>query len=99
MTATELAEMQRMIDELGTKFCRRCGYCEPCSQEITIPILMTFPTFVKRLPPDWYLKSPWIPQVMEKATTCIECGECEPKCPQDIPIRERLKEVAAALGS
>ena len=33
------------------------------------------------------------------AEACIECGECEPKCPQDIPIREQLKETAAALGS
>ena len=32
------------------------------------------------------------------AEACIECGECEPKCPQNIPIREQLKETAAALG-
>ena len=28
----------------------------------------------------------------------VECGECEPKCPQGIPIRERLQETAEALG-
>ncbi len=32
------------------------------------------------------------------ASACIECGECEPKCPQHIPIIEQLREVAAALG-
>ena len=32
------------------------------------------------------------------AEACIECGECEPKCPQNIPIREQLKETAAVLG-
>ena len=29
---------------------------------------------------------------------CTECGECEEKCPQNIAIRERLKEAHRALG-
>ncbi|MBI3990516.1 MAG: 4Fe-4S dicluster domain-containing protein, partial [Candidatus Omnitrophica bacterium] len=30
----------------------------------------------------------------EKANMCKECGECETKCPQKIPIRKKLKESA-----
>ena len=33
------------------------------------------------------------------AEACFDCGECEPKCPQHIPIRDQLKEVAKALGA
>ena len=92
MTATERAEMKCLTEELGTRFCRRCDYCQPCSKEIAISMLMTFPSFVKRLPPDWYLKSPWIPQLMEKSVNCIDCGECEARCPYHLPIREMMKE-------
>jgi predicted aldo/keto reductase-like oxidoreductase len=92
MTATERKQMKQMKDELGTRFCRRCDYCQPCEQGIPISMLMTFPTFVKRLPPDWYLKSPFIPDGMAKAANCTECGECEARCPFNLPIREMIKE-------
>ena len=34
----------------------------------------------------------------ERADACVECGECEAKCPQKLEIRKQLKETAAALG-
>jgi len=30
MTPAEEAEMERLRAQLGTRFCRRCGYCQPC---------------------------------------------------------------------
>jgi predicted aldo/keto reductase-like oxidoreductase len=92
LTEAELARMEELRDELGTRFCRRCDYCQPCQQQIPISMVMTFPSFVKRLPPDWYLKSPFIPQGMARAATCTECGECEPRCPYNLPIREMIAE-------
>jgi predicted aldo/keto reductase-like oxidoreductase len=92
MTPAERKKMRQMTAELGTRFCRRCDYCQPCSQQIPISMIMTFPTFVKRLPPDWYLKGGFIPDAMAKAATCTECGECEARCPFKLPIREMLKE-------
>ncbi len=92
MTAAEKEKMGQLREELGTRFCRRCEYCQPCQQGVPISMLMAFPSFVKRLPPDWYLKNPHIPDMMEKATECIECGECETRCPYNLPIREMIKE-------
>ena len=92
MTDNETARMENLREELGTRFCRRCEYCQPCQQEIPISLLMTFPTMVKRLPPEWYLKSPFMPGLLEKATECTECGECEDRCPYQLPIREMIKE-------
>jgi predicted aldo/keto reductase-like oxidoreductase len=91
MTAADRQKMKRMRDELGTRFCRRCDYCQPCQQGIPISLVMTFPTFVKRLPPDWYLRG-FITEGMGKAANCTECGECEARCPFGLPIREMLKE-------
>jgi predicted aldo/keto reductase-like oxidoreductase len=92
MTAEEATEMQLMRGELGTTFCRRCDYCQPCQQGIPISMMMTFPSMVKRMPPDWYLKNPRISDMMEKVANCIECGECEERCPYELPIRETIKK-------
>jgi predicted aldo/keto reductase-like oxidoreductase len=34
----------------------------------------------------------------ENASACIDCGECEKKCPQSLPIREQLKETHKTLA-
>lgn len=91
MTAEEEARMESLKDDLGTRFCRRCDYCQPCPQEIPISMVMTFPSFVKRLPSDWFVKG-FVPEAMNKARNCAECGECESRCPYGLPIREMLKE-------
>ena len=92
MTEAEIARMESLRDELGNRFCRRCDYCQPCRQGIPISMIMTFDTIVKRLPPGNYLNASFIISAMEKATGCIECGECETRCPYNLPIREILKK-------
>lgn len=91
MTASERRQMQALKTELGTRFCRRCDYCRPCPQEIPISMVMSFPSFAKRMPPERIFKG-MFEDAMAKAATCQECGECEAKCPFHLPIREMLKE-------
>jgi predicted aldo/keto reductase-like oxidoreductase len=91
MTAAELREMQRLRQELGSRFCHRCDYCQPCTAEIPISTVLTSRSFAKRLPPERFFSS-WIGTGIERAADCTECGDCETRCPYHLPIREMLAE-------
>jgi len=83
--------MQRLRDELGTRFCRRCDYCQPCTEEIRISTVMTSRSFFKRMPPERFF-SGMVDNAMEKAANCSDCGDCEDRCPYNLPIREMIAE-------
>ncbi len=91
MTAAEKQEMERIKKELGTRFCRRCDYCQPCTVGIPIGDVMSFPNLAKRLPPV-RLYSGKFAESFEKALECTDCGECEERCPYNLPIRDMMKE-------
>jgi predicted aldo/keto reductase-like oxidoreductase len=101
-----LERNQRLMD----LYCTGCGYCMPCPNDVNIPENFRFMTWNKvwglheqakesygRMSMEGF-NTPWGKVVGLKAEACIECGECEPKCPQNIPIIDQLKEVAQALG-
>jgi predicted aldo/keto reductase-like oxidoreductase len=87
--------IERLRGELGTRFCRRCGYCQPCPQEVKIVSLMTLETLIKRFPAN-RLSEPWIAGAAQSIEKCIECGECEEKCPYKLSIIEEIHRGALA---
>ncbi len=87
----ELAEIERIRVEVGTRFCRRCQYCLPCPQNINIPMMMTLPSFGKRFSPEQF-RSDHFRQMIETAKTCTKCAHCEEHCPYKLPIRDMLVE-------
>lgn len=91
MTEAEQHDMERLREELGTRFCRRCEYCQPCPEEIRISTVMNIRSFAKRMPPERIFTG-MLAEVMERAASCTECGECEEKCPYHLPIREMVAE-------
>jgi len=93
ITADELKEMDRIKSELGTGFCRMCNYCQPCPQGILISAIMYTQVAITRFDPERIFNGEW-DKFMDKVPTCIDCGECEERCPYNLPIRERIKEAA-----
>jgi predicted aldo/keto reductase-like oxidoreductase len=97
MTESEQQKIQRLREQLGTRFCRRCDYCQPCDVGIPISVVMQSGSFVKRLPPESAF-SGWIADAMEKVAECTQCGDCEERCPFDLPIREMIAEYVHFYG-
>ena len=95
LTSDELTRMDEIRSELGTKFCRRCGYCMPCDQGVFIPGLMNLKLLEGLWSREWYLNWDYVKFCVESSQKCIECGECEEKCPYNLPIREMIKENVA----
>ncbi len=93
-SAQEQAEIQRVSQELGTRFCRGCDYCQPCPQGISISMVMRLRSHAKRFHVDrFYGKD--IQAMVERAETCADCGDCESRCPYELAIRETLGENTA----
>ncbi len=92
-TEEENAEMERLSVELGSRFCRRCDYCQPCPQQIRISTVMNLRSFWKRFPPQRLYAM--MDGLIATAETCADCGECESRCPYHLPIRETIRENVA----
>jgi predicted aldo/keto reductase-like oxidoreductase len=99
LTPEELERCEAIRQELGTHFCRRCGYCAPCTVGINIPSTLLFNNYLHHYEglADWakgrYATLP------HKAGECVECGLCESRCPYELPIRAMLKDVAKSFGA
>ncbi len=92
ITPEEEKEMDRIRDELGTGFCRMCNYCQPCPQKIMISAIMYTQVALKRFDPERIFTGEW-DSFMNKIEDCVDCGKCEERCPYQLPIRERIREL------
>ena len=97
LTQEELKEMDKVREQLGTDFCRRCNYCAPCTVGINIPSVFLFAGYLQRYDLADWAKNRYS-TLKVKASACIGCGKCEPRCPYHLPIREKLKKCAQDMG-
>jgi predicted aldo/keto reductase-like oxidoreductase len=112
LTEEEVALVGRVREayqELCLIPCTGCGYCMPCPNGVDIPHnfkLYNDGAMYERENPRrmrmWYrhmlegYDGEWL--VKGRADVCIQCRECEDKCPQSIPISERMDVVHQVLG-
>ena len=97
LSEEELTRIEQIRRELGTQFCRRCNYCQPCTAGIGIAGIFVLEGYLKR-----YGLGDWAQQryagMAKTAGDCIECGVCETRCPYQLPIREMMKSGAQKFG-
>ncbi|MFO7928216.1 MAG: aldo/keto reductase [Candidatus Humimicrobiaceae bacterium] len=76
--------------------CNDCGYCIPCPNNIPIPRIFKIMNYCiltgVKGNSSWQYSLIGRYDDKSKADECVECGECEEKCPQDIEIIEQLKK-------
>ncbi len=95
-----IEEVRGTYESLMPIRCTKCGYCMPCPNGVDIP--ENFDLYnggfihedVKRSRNSYskFMKEE------ARASACIQCGECEEKCPQKLKISELMPEVHAVLG-
>ena len=76
--------------ELAGNFCRSCGYCMPCPNGIQIYNCARMSQLIRRAPSKAWLGDYWR-EAMLNIENCVECGQCESKCPYNLNTINLLK--------
>jgi predicted aldo/keto reductase-like oxidoreductase len=80
--------------------CTLCGQCLPCPAGVEIVRCLEQHINADIYGVRTYARSRYAKLVRGEhdAARCTDCGDCEPRCPQGVEIRRRLRETATALG-
>jgi predicted aldo/keto reductase-like oxidoreductase len=110
LTPEEKIQVLESLEEnkkLADLYCTGCGYCMPCPNGVDIPTNFLYMNYYRVYGLRDYARQQYATlkeksledmDVPSWADTCVECGECEPKCPQEIPIIKQLKETHSTLN-
>ena len=100
------ADEQRVLFEearaLGETFCRRCGYCMPCTAGIDIPSTFIADTQARAAIARGDTRILEVVRkgysmVPVKVDECVDDGVCEEKCPYNLPIGEMMRAAQERL--
>lgn len=109
LSPPELAIVGRMRETFASRVkipCTGCRYCMPCQNGVDIPESFNYYNQAYMYEAEekakgvylWALNGSFSGGTPGYASCCIQCGECEERCPQGLPIREYLEDVAGFFG-
>jgi len=93
------ALMMVELKKLSDLYCTGCNYCMPCPKQINIPQIFNAYTYHNVYGLTAQAKNMWRGYGGAPVSDCIECGQCNEKCPQGIKVAEKLKEVDEVLSA
>jgi predicted aldo/keto reductase-like oxidoreductase len=104
LSADELDLVDRVRDayrSLSPIPCTDCKYCMPCPSGVAIPRLFSLYNGSKMYGNEEGAKRSYneYTNPENRADQCVECGQCEQACPQQIEIIDWLKNVHAVLAA
>jgi predicted aldo/keto reductase-like oxidoreductase len=106
LSQKEQKQVEEMLAEnkkLAELYCTGCEYCLPCPQGINIPEIFEIMNYHQVYGLTNHAKKRYQNLLEDEnkysPQKCIECGNCEEQCPQDLSIIEKLKETHRLLGS
>jgi predicted aldo/keto reductase-like oxidoreductase len=94
-------DITRLIISTTKVGCTGCAYCMPCPKGVDIPAI--FRCYNRMFSDNKgsgrfeYAQTVALQKEPTFATQCVGCGKCEKHCPQNIKIREELKNADKAL--
>jgi predicted aldo/keto reductase-like oxidoreductase len=105
LTETETAAYTEVVRILSAAYkirCTGCNYCMPCPRGINIPgCFAAYNTSYARGyttgMQQYFTSAAMMSKKPRGPRLCIQCGKCESHCPQHLPIREALRQVARRM--
>ena len=104
---SQFSKIKQQVDQatetfhqLGQQYCTLCQQCLPCPESINIPEVLRFRNMWKTHDMQDFVAYRY--NMLEAqgdyfpgrfASACTECGECLPRCPEQLPIPQFLFEV------
>ncbi|MCA1808591.1 MAG: aldo/keto reductase, partial [Lentisphaerae bacterium] len=101
LSDTEKQALIEQAQDLGTEFCRGCGYCRSvCPSGIPIDEILPLLDRFEHIRTDQTYRQQLAREfaaIGADPTACRDCRKCIEECPFKLPVPERLKQAFAVL--